>query len=980
MIRNITKTLLLLLIALICTEFGLKAQIMSKAWRAGGNQTNDQAECVATDPWGNIAIGGSFILSIGIPTSSGTGTTTLTSKPTATLKSDPYLVKYDINGVTQWVFRGYGLNNDGINGVAFDDTGNVYISGYFNSGGAAGDTFTLGNLSGKNVTFYANGGADFFAAKLDPNGKLIWAKQYGGDQDDIFYKLHLDKKGNIYCTGFFLDTTVIGTKSLKGNGGTEGLLLKLDNAGNPLWANIVSSRGNDFMNDVAIGTSGDVYACGRFVDTGFAGAVKIISKGGFDAFVTKYDGATGRQKSVYTYGGRSNDYLFGINIDSAESVYIAGAGLDSVTYGGTLYRSKGFFDGFVAKLDSGLAPKWGKTLGGANTTYADIAYSVATTNNNIINIGGTFASTVNFLGSTQTSKGQQDAYLLGMDSSGTKSYLNIGSSSTNDLYASIASYKNAVVVAGEFNGDVVTSTNTIKFSSGTANATSIGAGDILVGYFTNCSNKLPSTTITNSGKLSFCPGDSVNLIGSPATGSGIANSYFLKGYNQANYNNDTLYSAKVSGTFAYRIISDEGCFATSTTLTTTKNIGATVSLSSSSLKGCIGDSIKLSAVGSGLTSYSWYKNGFKIIGANTVNFFAKFTGNYSVKVSTGAGCPGLTPEDTLVFFNKPAKPIITSPSTTLGFCTGDSVEVDASKSFSKLTYQWKNNSALISGATSKKYYINATGKYALMVTDSNGCSNQSIDTFAQASSKPTFSLFLSGKSKICDGDSSRFDAGTSTSYKYQWYKDGVAVSGATNSQFYVKKSGVYAVVVDNGLGCTKKSSDNLISTVAIPNKPKINLSGNTMTSSLSANDYAWYQDGNLISGANTQSYNGTKDGKYFVTIYDANNCHNSSDTLNFKFTGIEEQIHAGISLINIYPNPVIKSAILNVSVDMAQSSALTITSLSGQIVYSSTLKLAEGLNQLILNTESMSLSSGQYFLTIQGNKGLLKVKFIVTRD
>jgi hypothetical protein len=65
---------------------------------------------------------------------------------------------------------------------------------------------------------------------------------------------------------------------------------------------------------------------------------------------------------------------------------------------------------------------------------------------------------------------------------------------------------------------------------------------------------------------------------------------------------------------------------------------------------------------------------------------------------------------------------------------------------------------------------------------------------------------------------------------------------------------------------------------------------------------------------------------------------------------------------------------------MAQSSVLTITSLSGQIVYSSTLKLADGLNQLILNTESMSLSSGQYFLTIQGNKGLLKVKFIVTRD
>jgi hypothetical protein len=41
------------------------------------------------------------------------------------------------------------------------------------------------------------------------------------------------------------------------------------------------------------------------------------------------------------------------------------------------------------------------------------------------------------------------------------------------------------------------------------------------------------------------------------------------------------------------------------------------------------------------------------------------------------------------------------------------------------TYQWFNESGVITGATTEKYVISKSGKYHMVITDENGCTNTS---------------------------------------------------------------------------------------------------------------------------------------------------------------------------------------------------------------------------------------------------------------
>jgi Beta-propeller repeat len=63
-------------------------------------------------------------------------------------------------------------------GIAIDRRGNSYVTGFF-SGTA---TFGAGEANETELT--ASGGDDFFVAKYDRDGRLLWATQAGGTSGD----------------------------------------------------------------------------------------------------------------------------------------------------------------------------------------------------------------------------------------------------------------------------------------------------------------------------------------------------------------------------------------------------------------------------------------------------------------------------------------------------------------------------------------------------------------------------------------------------------------------------------------------------------------------------------------------------------------------------------------------------------------------------------------------------------------------------
>ncbi len=81
--------------------------------------------------------------------------------------------------------------------------------------------------------------------------------------------------------------------------------------------------------------------------------------------------------------------------------------------------------------------------------------------------------------------------------------------------------------------------------------------------------------------------------------------------------------------------------------------------------------------------------------------------------------------------------------------------------------------------------------------------------------------------------------------------------------------------------------------------PTITENTGVLTSS-SANNYQWYYNGSLISGATSQDYQPFTSGAYQVAIENTNSCVSFSEEYNFVYVGINELENNFL----IYPNPI----------------------------------------------------------------------------
>jgi hypothetical protein len=99
--------------------------------------------------------------------------------------SDYATVKYNPNGIQQWVARYHGPMNGGNRATAIgvDRLCNLYVTGY--SAASADST-------------------DYATLKYDSNGVQSWVARYNGpgNGSDIAEDLVVDLVGNVYVTGY----------------------------------------------------------------------------------------------------------------------------------------------------------------------------------------------------------------------------------------------------------------------------------------------------------------------------------------------------------------------------------------------------------------------------------------------------------------------------------------------------------------------------------------------------------------------------------------------------------------------------------------------------------------------------------------------------------------------------------------------------------------------------------------------------------
>lgn len=316
-----------------------------------------------------------------------------------------------------------------------------------------------------------------------------WAKSVGDTLNDYGKSIICDPSGNVYSTGSFSGIVDFdpgaGVYNLTSAGNFDVYILKLDNAGNFIWAKSVGGVSSDLGASIALDAFGNIYITGEF--TGVAdfnpGPSLFNLTSGFsytDIFILKLD-ASGNLVWAKGVGSSSIDHGFSISVDVSGNVYTTGQFVLTADFdpnGGVFnLTSVGSFDIFILKLDALGNFVWAKNIGGS---ASDCANSIAIDALGNIYTTGYFIGAVDFnpnLGLFNiTSLGSYDMYILKLDALGNFVWAkNIGGGSSTASSRSIKLDIYGNIYTTGFFG------NTVDFDPGAAvsNLTAL-SGDVFI--------------------------------------------------------------------------------------------------------------------------------------------------------------------------------------------------------------------------------------------------------------------------------------------------------------------------------------------------------------------------------------------------------------------------------------------------------------------------------------------------------------------
>jgi hypothetical protein len=435
-------------------------------------------------------------------------------------------------GQTEWAKSIGGTSLDQGSDVVMDNFGNLYTTGFFEG------TVDFDPGAGA-VNLSSVGSRDFFIAKYDNLGQLIWAKGIGGGSHEHARSIALDASGNIFIAGDYnglvdFDPGVgFSFKDVKG--ASDIFVAKYDSQGNFIWAKTFGGVGIESCRDMSLDAFGNLIITGVYQGTSDfdpnGGVISMTSAGQFDAFLLKLD--------------VSGNYVWAKSIQSANSNYVNQVIIDHI---GNI-NIVGDFQG-IADFDPSNATFSMTTIGNKSAFFAkyspqgqfinatmiggsgfEIGKAIAVDLQDNIYITGDFRGVVDFdpSGSTHfvTSSGIRDIFVAKYTTQGELVWANkIGGTGDDQATAITLDNNNEVFVAGYFNGSMTLS-NLKTF-------TSAGNTDIILARYN--SDGLLKYAVCYGG------GNGDEAIGLIANNAGdIYNIGWIQGV--SNFGNTTLNSA-----------------------------------------------------------------------------------------------------------------------------------------------------------------------------------------------------------------------------------------------------------------------------------------------------------------------------------------------------------------------------------------------------------------------------------------------------
>jgi hypothetical protein len=352
--------------------------------KSAGGSDSDYGSSVAVDTSGNVYIGGSF-------RSDYITFDSITLTNAGPPYSDFCLVKYDALGNVLWATSSKNSSSsDATYSICTDKSGNVYLTGPYQS-----DSITIGSIT------LINQGApnrDSYIVKYNSSGNVIWVRGIGGYDDDAVNSISADADGNLFAGGYFFSSSLTfgGTILTNSTYGTSDLFItKYDSGGNVLWAKSAGGNDSDYGSSVTADNVGNVFMGGSFRSNSITFDTITLTNTGppySDFCLVKYDASGNVIWANSSTNSTSSDATYSISADYSGNVFLTGPyQSDSITIGTTtlINNAAPNRNFYIVEYTSSGDVVWATGIGGSND---DAGYSICTDPEGNLIAGGYFTS------------------------------------------------------------------------------------------------------------------------------------------------------------------------------------------------------------------------------------------------------------------------------------------------------------------------------------------------------------------------------------------------------------------------------------------------------------------------------------------------------------------------------------------------------------------------------------------------------------
>ena len=289
---------------------------------------NTRGYAVAADDQGNVWLGGLCFFGMG-------NILGATCPPGAFL-----LAAFDANKKVRWM-KALAANTAGGTVTSLALRGNHLI---------AGGVITAPLDIGGGPLPYAGMSDAFVASFRADDGSHEWSRSFGDAGLQVVHGVASDAS-SVWAVGDMGGSLVAGGMTLTSAGYDDVFVLRLDPAsGAPIFARRFGGPNEENGRAIAVDPKGNAWMCGWFQTSGDFGGGNVSSKGTQDVFVTSL-GTDGMVRAARAYGGTGSSQCYAIAAD-ARAIYLGGQLSGTLDFGGgsTPLKSAGVLDGFVVKM------------------------------------------------------------------------------------------------------------------------------------------------------------------------------------------------------------------------------------------------------------------------------------------------------------------------------------------------------------------------------------------------------------------------------------------------------------------------------------------------------------------------------------------------------------------------------------------------------------------------------------------------------